>query len=200
MADTAEVAVSVFDVVEAVGYFACLSEVVLDGKDGDALVLMEGIEFLVDVALAGQVDAGRWFIEDEEIRASHERPCDQHFLMLAAREASHELFLVPFHACHGKDLIHVDFLQMQQFPVGMDDFFHGDGKGGIRGEPLRYVADAAGAARDRPGDRFQEAQYDFQKSALAASIISYDGNILSARQMEIDVFQEPGSAPRVGKI
>ena len=45
-----------FDVVEAVGYFACLSEVVLDGKDGDALVLMEGIEFLVDVALAGQVD------------------------------------------------------------------------------------------------------------------------------------------------
>ena len=32
MADTAEVAVSVFDVVEAVGYFACLSEVVLDGR------------------------------------------------------------------------------------------------------------------------------------------------------------------------
>lgn len=132
------------------GIFHRKFQVVLHGKDGDALLLIERSHERVQLQLAFHVDAGGGLVENEKIRLAHEGPRDEHLLALPAGQAPHELVPEAVHVhLIQRAADNVPVLQAEDSPLAVHHLLHGDGKLPVqRVEALGHI----GAVPERIGD------------------------------------------------
>ncbi len=189
----AVVVVEVFgEAGDAVAAGDAAAEVVGDHDEGEVDFLFEGFEEGEEFFLAGLVDAGRGFIEEEDFRLIDQGAGDKDALLLAAGEAPDGLVGELEHFDGGEGFLDIFFLLFgeaaeESFAADEaegDDLADGDGEGPIDGVALWDVADegAVGARiaggftedGDGAGVGFDGAEHEFHEGGLAAAVGSDD--------------------------
>jgi hypothetical protein len=176
-------------------------QVVLNGDDGDALFFVYSFQETVDLFLAAHVHAGRGFVQNQQIRISHQCPRDQYFLALSAGEGAHQRARKARHP----DLLEIfrDYVfvfDLQQSAVGVQRLIDRNGKIGV-GEiaSLREISDPSCPRHDASARGFHEFQYQPHQRGLPAAVLSHDRHVFAVMYFQIDAAQHIRRRARIGK-
>jgi hypothetical protein len=187
------------------------AEVVGDHDEGKAVLLLEVFEEVEEFFLAGLIDAGGRFVEEEDLRLIDQGTGDEDALLLAAGEAADGLVgkVVHFDGLEGiEDALFLlageaaeEILSADESEE--DDLFDRDWEVPIEDVALWDVADegavgagiAWGAAEDGDGAgiRRHDAEHEFHEGRLAAAVGTDDAEGGAIFDVEGDVL-ESGAA------
>ena len=180
---------AISDMIHIIGITRRRPQVVLDRDDSDAVLFIEFLEKWIELGLALYVDSRRRFVEDDEIRMSHESTGDEYLLALTARQVADEGIAMLLHTDKFQIMSYERFIgNMEDLAIAIHDLPYCDRKLAIqRLEALRHIGRTLEIVGKTALCRLQKAQEELDEGALARAVFPDNRNIITIPDFQVQV-------------